>query len=110
MGKDFKLKKGIRIRMIYSFRPLPLMKGCGWMTCHLTVHTVSIPMSKKTIKLTTMYLAIGTKKEEERKKKESKFATRSQNIPNREFGNLSSVFHPKVTIVIMSVTPRGRCR
>ena len=22
----------IRIRMIYSFRPLTLMKGCGWMT------------------------------------------------------------------------------
>ena len=25
---------------IYSFRPLPLMKGCRWMTHHLTVHTV----------------------------------------------------------------------
>ena len=46
----------IRIRMIYSFRPLPLMKGCRWMTYHLTVHTIIIPMSKKTIKLTTMYL------------------------------------------------------
>ena len=23
----------IRIRMIYSFRPLPLMKGCRWMGC-----------------------------------------------------------------------------
>ena len=28
------------IRMIYSFRPLPLMKGCMWMTYHLTVHTI----------------------------------------------------------------------
>ena len=46
------LEREIRIRMIYSFRPLPLMKGCGWMTYHLTVHT----MSKKTNKLTTMYL------------------------------------------------------
>ena len=45
----------IRIRMIYSFRPLPLMKGCGWMTYHLTVHTIIVPMSKKTNKLTTMY-------------------------------------------------------
>ena len=44
------------IRMIYSFRPLPLMKGCRWMTYHLTVHTVTIPINKKTIKLTTMYL------------------------------------------------------
>ena len=43
------------IRMIYSFRPQPLMKGCRWMTYHLTVHTIIIPMSKKTIKLTTMY-------------------------------------------------------
>ena len=23
-----------RIRMIYLFRPYPLMKGCRWMTCH----------------------------------------------------------------------------
>ena len=35
----------IRIQMIYSFRPLPL-----------TVRTIIIPMSKKTIKLMTMYL------------------------------------------------------
>ncbi len=42
--------------MIYSFRPLSLMKGCRWMTYHLTVHTIIIPMNKKTIKLTTMYL------------------------------------------------------
>ena len=50
--------RGIRIwiRMIYSFRPLPLMKGCEWMTYHLRVHTIIVPMSKKTIKLTTMYL------------------------------------------------------
>ena len=48
-------ERGIRVRMIYSFRPLPLMKGCGWMTCHLTVHTIIVPMSKKTNKLTTMY-------------------------------------------------------
>ena len=34
--------------MIYSFRPLRLMKRCRWMTFHLTVHTiVIIPMSKK---------------------------------------------------------------
>ena len=46
----------IRLRMIYSFRPLPLMKGCGWMTYHLTVHTIIVPMSKKTNKLTTVYL------------------------------------------------------
>ena len=49
-------EREIRIRMIYSFRPLPLMKGCGWMTYHLTVHTIIVPMSKKTNKLTTMYL------------------------------------------------------
>ena len=42
--------------MIYSFRPLPLLKGCRWMTYHLTIHTIIIPMSKKTNKLTTMYL------------------------------------------------------
>ena len=49
-------ERGIRIqvRMIYSFRPLPLMKGCRWMTYYLTVHTMIIPMSKKTNKLTTM--------------------------------------------------------
>ena len=34
--------------MIYSFRPLPLKKGCGWMTYHLTVHTIIMPMCKKT--------------------------------------------------------------
>ena len=46
-----------QIRMIYSeFRPLPLVKGCGWMTYHLTVHTIIVPMSKKTNKLTTIYL------------------------------------------------------
>ena len=28
------------LRMIYSFRPLPLMKGCRWMTYHLTIHTI----------------------------------------------------------------------
>ena len=38
------------IRMSYSFRPLPLVKGCGWMTYHLTVHTILVPMSKKTNK------------------------------------------------------------
>ena len=36
--------------MIYSFRPLPLMKGCRWMIYHLTVHTIFIPMSKITNK------------------------------------------------------------
>ena len=46
----------IRIRMIYSFRPLLLMNLCGWMTNHLTVHTIPVPMSKETNKLTTMYL------------------------------------------------------
>ena len=40
--------------MIYSFRPLT--KGCRWMTYHLTVHTIIIPMNKKTIKLTTVCL------------------------------------------------------
>ena len=50
--------------MIYSFRPLPLMKGCRWMTYHLTVHTIIVPMSKKTNKLTTMYLT--RKRERER--------------------------------------------
>ena len=44
------------IRMIYAFRPLPLMNGCRRMTYHLTVHTIIIPMSKKTIKLMTVYL------------------------------------------------------
>ena len=32
------------------------MKGCGWMTYYLTVHTIIVPISKKTNKLTTMYL------------------------------------------------------
>ena len=36
----------IRIRMIYSFRQLPLMKGCRWMTYHLTGHTIITPISK----------------------------------------------------------------
>ena len=26
--------------MIYSFRPLPLLKWCRWMTYHLTVHAI----------------------------------------------------------------------
>ena len=26
--------------MIYSFRPLPLLKWCWWMTYHLTVHAI----------------------------------------------------------------------
>ena len=39
------------IRMIYSFKPLPFMKGCRCMTYHLvTVHTVIRPMYKKTNK------------------------------------------------------------
>ena len=42
--------------MIYLFRPVPLVKGCRWMTYHLTVHTVIMPISKKTSKLTTMCL------------------------------------------------------
>ena len=46
-------RREIQIRMIYSFRPLPLVKGHGWLTYHLTVHTLIIPMSKKTIKLMT---------------------------------------------------------
>ena len=41
------MEKEIRIRIIYSFRPLPLMKRCGWMTYHLTVHTTIVPVSKK---------------------------------------------------------------
>ena len=32
------------------------MMGCRWLTYHLTVLTIIIPMSKKTNKLTTMYL------------------------------------------------------
>ena len=32
------------------------MKGCGWMSYHLTVRTIIVPMSKKTSKLTTMYV------------------------------------------------------
>ena len=51
-------ERWIRIRMIYSFRSLPLMKGCRWVTYHLTVHTIIIPMSKKTNKLTPMYLTM----------------------------------------------------
>ena len=35
--------------MIYSFRPLPLVKEYRWMTYHLAVHNIIIPMSKKTI-------------------------------------------------------------
>ena len=33
--------------MIYSFRPLPLLKGCGWMIYHLTVHAIVMPMNKE---------------------------------------------------------------
>ena len=44
----------------YSFRSLPLMKGCIWMT-PVTVHTIIMPMSKtekkKANKLTTIGLA-----------------------------------------------------
>ena len=47
LGGDRVMEKEKRIRMIYSFRPLPLMKGCGWMTYHLTVHTIIVPMSQK---------------------------------------------------------------
>ena len=57
LQKERGIWEGVDIRMIYSFRPLPLMKACGWMTYRLTVHTIMIPMSKKTIKLTTMYLS-----------------------------------------------------
>ena len=32
------------------------MKGCRWMTYHLTVHIIIMPMSKKINNLTTMYL------------------------------------------------------
>ena len=32
------------------------MKGCGWMTYHLTVHTIIMPTSRKTNKLTSMCL------------------------------------------------------
>ena len=32
------------------------MKGCGWITYHLTVQTIIVSISKKTNKLTTMYL------------------------------------------------------
>jgi len=43
-------REGGGIGIIYSFRPLPLMKGCRWMTYHLPVHTIIIPVSKKTNK------------------------------------------------------------
>ena len=49
--------------MIYSFRPLPLTKGWRWTTYHITVHTILMPMSKKTNKLMTMYLTVGTNNE-----------------------------------------------
>ena len=39
-----------------SFRPLPLMKGCRWMTYQVTVHTIIMHINKKTNKLTTMCL------------------------------------------------------
>ena len=42
--------------MIYSFRPLPLKKGCRWMTYHLTVRTIIMHyMKKKTYKRMAMY-------------------------------------------------------
>ena len=41
---------------IYSFRPLPLMKACRWMTSHLTVHPIIIHMNKTANKLTTKCL------------------------------------------------------
>ena len=56
LQKERGIWEGVDIRMIYSFRPLPLTKGCRWMTCHLTVHSIIIPMSKKINKLTTIYL------------------------------------------------------
>ena len=43
-----------------SFRPLPLMKGCRWMTYLLTLHTISIHMNLKTNKLKTMLLELGS--------------------------------------------------
>ena len=42
--------------MIYSFRPMPLMKGCRWMTYQLTIHTIMMHVNKKTNKLTIMCL------------------------------------------------------
>ena len=59
-------------RMIYSFRPLSLMKGCRRITYHLTVHTIIMPMSKKINKVTTMYLIwLGTNNERERERERS---------------------------------------
>ena len=37
-----------RCREFYSFRTLLPMKGCGWMTYHLTVHTIIMHMNEKT--------------------------------------------------------------
>ena len=38
-------ERGGGIRMIYSFRPLPLMKGCRWMTYHFIVHNNNVHLS-----------------------------------------------------------------
>ena len=37
------------ILMIYSFRPLPLMKGYRCKTYHLTVHTITIPNEQECV-------------------------------------------------------------
>ena len=44
----------IRIRIIYSFRPLPLMKRCRWMTYHLHSTYCNYTYEQNKNKLTTM--------------------------------------------------------
>ena len=33
---------------LFVFRLLPLMKGCGWMTCHVIIHIIVMHVKKKT--------------------------------------------------------------
>ena len=40
MVRSLPIEIRIRRRMVYSVRPLPLVKGCRWMAYHLTLHTV----------------------------------------------------------------------
>ena len=46
-GIRIRIRVRVRIQMIYSFRPLPLINGCGWMTYHLTVHTIIVPIERQ---------------------------------------------------------------
>ena len=66
------------VRKIYTFRPLPFMKEYRWMTYHLTVHTVIMPINKKTNNLTTMCLNYERERERERRQTERERETETE--------------------------------